>query len=719
MIRSAVFAFTLCAGAGLLFCVQPLCAKMLLPVLGGNPAVWNTCMVFFQGGLLAGYGFAHVGPRHLGMVGHGLLHLAGLVLAASLLPIAMETQAASPEMPVLWLLQSLTLGVGLPFFFVAATSPLLQKWFSRTSRDPYFLYAASNLGSFLGLLLYPLAIEPTWTLAEQSRLWTWGYVLLVSLSLVCFLSVLKRREADSPAATESPPGCHAPTAWTRLRWLGLALVPSSLMLSVTNYLTTDIAPIPLLWLAPLGVYLLTFTLVFARKPLLPHRLAVRWMPLTVVVLAFLYLSEATAPMLLILALHLAGFFWLALVCHGELARTRPSTEHITEFYLWLALGGVLGGILNALIAPLVFSSLVEYPVMLVAACLMRPSARQLRGDPTPPGTLGNWAWPIAVGAGSAFTVLLAPRIISPSTFPPGVAMAGVIFLGPLLAFYCLQERPLRFGLSLAAVLAASAFYPSVYGPSSYRVRGFFGVHRVTEKDGRRILVHGNTIHGVQILGSPEPRGYYEKDGPFGRLLRPLSGDRRLDRVGIIGLGAGAMAAYPTRGQHWTFFEIDPAVVQIASNPDLFTYLKDAANRGAQIDIKIGDGRTSLRNHREKFGMLVIDAFGSDSIPLHLLTREAVQLYLERLDERGLLVFHISNRYLDLEPVLANVAAEREAPLAVVAGEIPGKSAWLAMARVQEDFGKLPIPWGPARPDPRIGVWTDDFSNLVRVFRWQE
>lgn len=373
---SYLFACTLLLSSSLLFLLQPLCAKMVLPALGGTPAVWNTCMVFFQAGLLAGYGYAHFGPRLLGLKGHVVLHVAVLALAFLSLPVTVANVAPPSTWPLLWLLQTLVLVVGLPYFVVASCGPLLQRWYVRASpgRDPYFLYAASNLGSFAGLLLYPFLVEPLLTLREQAQGWMVGYALLVAASLVCALCAWGGH-ACVPGRQEGPP----PHTGTCVRWVLLAMVPSSLMLSVTSYLTTDIAAIPLLWVIPLGIYLVTFSLVFAHKQWLPHRAMLRWMPLVVVVLAIMILQEGTEPMLLVLGLHLLGLFWLAMVCHGELARTRPPADRLTEFYLWLAVGGVLGGLFNALLAPLLFNSLAEYPLMIAVACLLRPKRSEERG----------------------------------------------------------------------------------------------------------------------------------------------------------------------------------------------------------------------------------------------------------------------------------------------------------------------------------------------------
>ncbi len=529
------------------------------------------------------------------------------------------------------------------------------------------------------------------------------------------------------SSTQPLPGVStAPPTWPqRLHWLLLAVAPSSLMLSVTGYLTTDIAAIPLLWIIPLALYLLTFAIVFARRPLLSHPFLARWQPMAVLVLMLLLLREATEPLLLVLALHVLGFFWLALVCHGELARTRPATAHLTEFYLWLAIGGALGGVFNALIAPQMFTSYAEYPLMIAVAALLKPS---LNGFASTTGEeslrrakIVDCLAPLALALVTAGLIFISRWQGLDSTIN-----VAVVYATPLVLCYALQRRPIRFGLCVAAVFLASALDPGVHGPATYRARSFFGVHRVTMHDGMRRLVHGNTVHGQQFLQLEkrrEPLTYYHRTGPIGKLMAALRGDPRLERVGLVGLGAGSLAAYAKRGQHWTFFEIDPVVKHIAVDSGLFTFIPDARKRGADIDIVLGDARLTLEQSDAKFGLLVIDAFGSDAIPWHLLTREALELDRTRLQDNGILAFHISNRFLDLEPVLANQAEELHWQCEVsqdpTTGGIPGKhaSTWLFLAA----SGALPknLDTTPGRIDPNVRPWTDDYSNLLDVIRWRE
>lgn len=735
MLLPVLFALTLFVSAFLLFLVQPMVGKMLLPSLGGTPAVWNTCMVFFQAALLAGYAYAHAAPAWLGPRVHTPLHLALLAVALVFLPVAVRGASVPPADtdPTLWLLGRLLVGVGLPFFLIAASGPLLQRWFASTrhpsAADPYFLYAASNLGSLLALLAYPVVIEPAWPLAGQGELWTLGYCLLVVLTCLCALCVAAPAPG-SVAAANPDAGGAAPTLARRLRWALLAFVPSSLMLSVTTHLTTDIAPIPLLWVVPLAIYLLTFTLVFARRPLLPHRAMVGGMPIVVVILLLALLSEATEPVWLLIGAHLLGLFVIAMICHGELARDRPPAAHLTGFYLWLSLGGVLGGVCNALLAPVLFSGLVEYPLVLVLACLLVPGPRKRADAPRAARARAlDVALPVGLG-------LLTAGLIAVARFldlPPGPPRVGVMFALPVLVCYAFGDRPLRLGLGVGAVLLAALFAPSVHGRIIHQERSFFGVHRVAEDPaGRfRVLIHGSTVHGRQNLDPAtrcEPLAYYTPSSPAGMLFTDFAERRPRGKVAVIGLGCGTLAGYGRKGQQFTYYEIDPAVIRIAQ--EHFTFLRDSPLGPEGLrPIVPGDARLTLARAPDRaYDLLVIDAFSSDAIPLHLLTREALHLYLSKLAPDGMLLFHISNRYLRLEAVLGDLAGDLglacrvRTQMTVLSDErARGKapSQWLVMARRPEHLGAAGRnrQWEAVRPRPGRPVWTDDYTNLLDAFTW--
>src|SRR5579883_2188060 len=727
-----LFGLTLLLSSALLFLVQPMIGRMILPLLGGSPAVWNTCMVFFQALLLGGYLYAHLLPSWLGERRHALLHVAFLLLPLVCLPIALPRVSAPPDQssPVLWLLGLLLLSIGLPFFVVATSSPLLQRWFAglghASSSDPYYLYSASNLGSLAALLGYPLLVEPLLPLAAQGRLWMAGYIVFLLLAAgcaVCFWKSSAPVQIKNGSTAPHPPAA-LPISWKQsLRWLLLAFVPSSLMLSITTYLTTDIAAIPLLWVAPLALYLLTFVLAFARKEWIPYQLLARWMPVVVLVLVLVLLSEATEPLILLVLLHLLGLFWISLLCHTTLARERPPSEQLTEFYLWLSIGGMLGGMFNAFLAPLLFSTPAEYPLMLVLACLLRTAPAQ---------TFHLLDIVLPVGLGLLATALIFSGLLF--YVQPGPESVAWMFALPLVICYLFSQWPLRFGLGIGAILLAAVAYDGVYGRTLYRARSFFGIHRVTlDPTGSfRLLVHGDTVHGQQSVDpgrAREPLSYYYRTGPIGQVFKALHGDERLRRVGVVGLGTGALACYAESGQNWTFYEIDPAVVAIARDSGQFTYLTGGPIKPA---IVLGDARLKLARNRDRYGLLIIDAFNSDSIPTHLLTREALQIYRDHLSEDGILAFHISSRYFDLEGELANLAAHAEPPLVCLLqndlavdprekqlGKSP--SRWVVMAQGREALAKLikQRKWHEARGRPDRAVWTDDYCNLLGVLKWEE
>jgi hypothetical protein len=495
------------------------------------------------------------------------------------------------------------------------------------------------------------------------------------------------------------------------------------MLSVTTYLTTDIAAIPLFWIVPLALYLLTFILAFARRRLYPRRAVRNLAPIVVLLLALILLSEATEPVFILVPLHLAGFFVLALTCHDELAQARPAPSRLTEFYLALAVGGALGGVFNGLLAPLLFNGLVEYPAVLVAACLLR--YRRPSGG-TPP-SWRDLGWPALLGAGTAAALVAVRRL----GMPPGKLVVATV-LGPAYVLCAtFLDRPLRFALGVTALFLAGLAYEGVHGRTLYRERSFFGVHRVAIDPERRYrqLVHGSTVHGRQSIDPErlsEPLTYYHRTGPIGRVFGQFSGRFAKPHVGLVGLGAGSLAAYGEAGQELTFFEIDPVVARIAGDPEYFTFLHDCP---ARVHVRLGDARLSLGDEPDgRFGMLVIDAFSSDAIPLHLLTREALQLYLRKLAPDGVLAFHVSNRYLKLEDVLADLA--RDAGLHCYSrndlnlddderAEGKSPSQWVVLVRQPEHFGALRTRmWDRLPGREGVTVWTDQFSNLLTIFKWE-
>jgi hypothetical protein len=762
------FAVTLFTSAALLFWVQPMVAKMLLPLLGGSPAVWNTCMVFFQATLLAGYAYAHLLTTRVGARSQRLIHLALMLVALAALPVGLSAGAAPWNFnPFLWLLRALFSTVALPFFVVSSSAPLLQRWFSqarhRSSEDPYFLYAASNLGSITGLLAYPVLIEPGFRLQDQTRLWAALYLLLVLLFVGCALMTGKGPDtAAGPIPAAKPPShepsrgartalsarihpddladlsVRAPSPETasdridwgrRLRWMFCAFIPSSLMLGVTTYLTTDIASVPLLWIVPLAIYLLTFVLVFNRSRLTPMPWLARVLPVSAVVLVFVMLAKSDELAWLQIGVNLLFFFCAAMVWHGRLAGDRPSSRHLTEFYFFVSAGGVLGGLFNALIAPACFHTVVEYPLMIAVACLGWPIEKKRTSAPGGAGR--GLLWPSAVGVLTAGLAVTVPRLgLEPHL------RTMMVFGVPVLLCYLLsknREQPFSFALGLGAVLAGSQFYTATSGSTLHTERNFFGTLRVTLDPEGRIheLYHGTTVHGMQFTAperQSEPLAYYHRAGPCGQAMNGFNSRPGGTHVAIIGLGTGAMAAYAKPGQHWTFYEIDPAVLRLAREGRYFTYLALCTN--AVIDFKLGDARLRLHEASAKqFDLIVCDAFGSDAPPLHLLNREAMELYLSKLSDHGMLLFHISSRFLDFRPVLGNLAwhfqlkafvgSEEELSEAMLReGKLP--STWVALARQPADLDPLwnDPRWHALPPAPSMRLWTDDYSNILGIFQWQ-
>ena len=722
----ALYTVTIFLSAALLFFVQPMFARLVLPLLGGSPAVWNTAMVFYQATLLAGYAYAHASAAWLGARRAAALHLVVLLLPLAVLPIAIPAGWSPPTEtnPALWLLALMSVAVGLPLFVVSATSPLLQMWFAATrdrrAGDPFFLYAASNAGSLLALVAYPAWVEPLLRLGTQSRLWAWGYGALAVALGGCVVLLWKNSSPPAPAlvAKERSPSL---TTARRLRWVLLAFAPSSLLLGVTTFLSSEIAAVPLLWVIPLGLYLLTFVFAFASRQIFPRTLLVRALPIALVPLVLVLNLQATQPIAWLLLLHLVVLFLAALLCHARLAADRPGAAHVTEFYLWISVGGVLGGVFNALLAPLVFNSIAEYPLTLVLVAWLalqdETSARAKWSDAVGPLVLGVVTLALVLAVGT-------------SRWRTESAVAGLVFGAPALAAYFLSKRPLRFALGLAALLVAGLFYRGEKGRVLYAERSFFGVHRVTLDPSEKfhLLVHGMTLHGTQSLDrerSRDPLTYYHRTGPIGDVFGQFGRDP-FKQIGAVGLGAGSLASYAQPRQPWTYFEIDPVVLKLARDGRYFTFLRDSP---AEMRIVLGDARLSLaREPDAKFSLLVLDAYSSDAIPVHLVTREALALYVRKLAPGGVLAFHISNLHLDLEPVFANLA--RDAQLVCLTREDTalsqqelalGKapSVWLVMARRADDLDRLAANhlWRPARGDS-AAVWSDDFSSLLSVFRWR-
>ncbi len=944
-----LFAVTLFVSAFLLFLVQPMIGKMILPKLGGTPQVWNTCMVFFQAALLAGYAYTHTASTRLKLRLQLSVHAALLIVPLVLLILhAYFTYDAATgsnpfsikdwvppygSNPIPATLGLLAVVVGIPFFVVATSAPLLQKWFASTGhpsgRDPYFLYGASNLGSLLALLAYPVLVEPNFLLRSQAWLWTGGYLVLLVLVMVCavlvFLTAPKVRPAAAehdgprPEAAPAPPldtgpkgtafkkgaprhtgparreiGAEAPnlprfsddlTGWRRLRWVLLGAIPSSLMLGVTTHITTDLSPIPLFWLVPLTLYLLSFILVFSRWPVvwtgLPHTVMLFAQPIAIGLMILLDMWGTNFERLWEpITFNVLAFFLTAMVCHGELAKDRPSTRHLTEFYLWMSVGGVVGGIFNGLLAPLVFQRVWEFNLAVIAACLIRPTMRD-RGwtDDLLGEALGENTAPAAGPKGKGAPKKTTPAAATPSvTYFLDVALPLVVLgltlalvylymetplrqagqahrlrqegaltagftalaigIGIPLAISCFYlMRPIRFGLALASIILVTAIFSNRGSDKTYYDRSYYGIIRVQVDDTSfpgqvyTTLTHGHINHGKNFQrpakkdwNKPDldfsrlATTYYHRQGPAGLVMEQFNwgstpaspapvntyhADARLPAslVGLgawpglanlplqqlvdlwseppfatIGLGTGTMASYGRPFQHVHFYEIDNHIRRLSlpqrAGDEKFNYLLEAKARGCEVQVLMGDARLRMaqpyapfNEEKERLGqaqgggpdnfyhMMVVDAFSSDAIPVHLLTKEAFQMYFRKLTEKGILCVHTSNRYVELPKVVADVS--KELGYACLRGHdnAPGRgsgksideeshytSEWVMVAR-KADYLQFLYQMVPAdyleklheqlrrersrsAPEPYWStptaegrhIWTDDYSNLLAVLR---
>jgi trans-aconitate methyltransferase len=723
----AVFSFTLFLGAFLLFGIQPMFTKMVLPMLGGSPSVWNTAMVFFQGALLLGYAYAHGISRWLSIRSQIVIHVALLLVTVCALPIAVADGWTPPSdhMPIAWLIGLFSVSVGIPFLAVSTTAPLLQRWFSHTDHPlaatPYFLYSSSNLGSILALLSYPVLIEPLLSTRSQAAAWSIGYVLLGACIALCAAHLWRVRGAPESRDREYEVSSDK-IGWRRRgHWILLAFAPSSLLLGVTLYITTDLVVAPLLWVLPLVLYLLTFVVVFSRTPLLKHSWMVRVQPFVILPLA-VTLGMVPTAWVIFAPLHLLAFFVTAMVCHGELARHKPVSRHLTEFYLWMSVGGVLGGIFSAIVAPLMFHSVVEYPLAIALACGLRPVLSAARKYTR----IWDIVLPIAL-----LGLVLWPRLgggLSVDRYG-GVAIVGYAIV-IAVALYVFTERPIRFGLGVAAVLFGLSVTQSTETVLLAQERSFFGVNKVQLDPSHQfhVLYHGTTIHGAQYVDPSRHRElvtYFHKNAPIGQLFEKID-SANIHNVALTGLGAGAISCYKRPWQEWTIYEIDPVVVRLARDTEYFSYLSECA---PDARIVLGDARLSLHdapNHH--FDLIILDAYSSDTVPVHLATREALALYLDKLAPGGVIAVHISNRYLDLEHVFANLVSDAQAvgriqkPLASSETERRAflyAADWVVIARRDSDLAFLDgdYRWRKLAPAADTSVWTDDFSNIVQSMRW--
>ncbi|MBB5705255.1 fused MFS/spermidine synthase [Sphingopyxis panaciterrulae] len=735
--RRWLFVLTILVGSFLLFLVQPLVARMVLPRLGGAPMVWNSAMLVYQALLLGGYAYAHWLGR-FAIRRQAAIHLALLLVAALWLPIGIAQIAPpAPGQEVLWVPLLLTASIGPVFFAVAAQAPLMQRWFAADARagDPYILYAASNLGSFAGLISYPAIVEPSLPLAAQSWGWTAGYVLLVLL--VAASAAARWRDTALPTEAAGASDEPRPDRRRCLHWLLIAAVPSGLMLSTTTHLTTDIFAMPLLWVLPLGLYLLSFVIAFSTAERVTMIVTFMAPPVLLGVGGLSLLSSGGGSMLIALA-SLVMLFVVSTALHGYLYHLRPAPRYLTLFYLVLSAGGVLGGLFAALVAPLLFDWVYEHPLLILAAALLLPLPRLVPWDSA--FVLSPRRAQIVVAALVAVAAFATWRLAADWTGRfegAAIGWSAAIFT---IGLFVIGWR-WAFILVLALLMLGIGGWDTVKESfTDMRVRSYFGVYTVTDDPWRhqRRLAHGTTLHGLQRTDAGheyEPTTYY---GPQSGVGLALGAADRLAgpdaAIGIVGLGSGTLSCYRRPGQRWTIFEIDPAMVRIARDPAKFTFLAHCA---PGVPIVLGDARLELAKQPPgRFDILVIDAFSSDAIPLHLLTREAVGIYARVLKPDGILLIHISNRFFDLEPVLAAEAKARGWSAAIRMDPGPPRedgnltgSNWVALTATPQRLTELTggiRPRGQAQDngawvplEERLGFerWTDDYASTLPVLLW--
>lgn len=735
--RRWLFVLTILVGSFLLFLVQPMVARMVLPKLGGAPAVWNSAMLVYQALLLGGYAYAHWLGR-FPVRRQATIHLALFLVAALWLPIGIAQIAApGPGQEALWVPLLLLASIGPVFFVVSAQAPLMQRWFAADTRagDPYYLYAASNLGSFAGLISYPALVEPTLPLAAQSWGWTAGYALLVLL-VAGAAAARWHGGAEAHAAAADEP---RPTLRRQFHWLLIAAVPSGLMLSTTTHLTTDIVAMPLLWVLPLGLYLLSFVIAFSTMER-PTQIITLIAPVVLLAVGGLGLLSSGGGSMMVALASLAMLFVVATALHGYLYHLRPAPHHLTLFYLIMSAGGVLGGLFAALFAPLIFDWVYEHPLLILAAAMLLPLPALFPWD--------KW---LGLRAKTARAVALVFVVIAAfgawqmvgdwtgrldsATTSWGIA---IFVIGMLVIGWRWAYVPV-LALLMIGVGGWDTIQESFTGA---RVRSYFGVYTVTDypASNQRRLAHGTTLHGLQRTDAAhrrDPTTYYGHQSGVGLTLDKadaLAGPNA--SIGIVGLGAGTLACYRRPGQHWTIFEIDPVMVDIARDPSKFTFLSDCAG---DTPIVIGDARLQLANQPAgRFDIIVIDAFSSDAIPLHLLTREAIGIYARALKPDGILLVHISNRFFGLEPVLAEEATARgwtsairmdPGPVGDEYGDLTG-SNWVALTATPQRMAQLTGGirprtyasddgvWVPLKARANFERWTDDYASTLPVLIWK-
>jgi hypothetical protein len=670
----ALYACTIFISAFLLFQIQPMITKIILPSFGGSAAVWITAMLFFQVMLLGGYLYAHWFVRSSRPKLQTGLHVILLLGSLALLPVwpDLAWKPNGSQQPMLRVLCLLSLSVGLPYFLLSTTSPLIQAWYSEKHRKglPYRLFALSNLASLLGLVAYPFLIEPNVTLREQSFWWSSGYALYAALCAALAIGAKKGRSEQPATAASGPDDLNAPMpVRQQLLCLVLACSASTIMLAVTNHLTQNVAAIPFLWVLPLGIYLLSFVLTFDLESLYHHKIFLWLTALALAGMSLALLSwTAREDIRIVIALFCVGLLICCIFCHGEIVKRKPGPRYLTSFYLTLSAGGALGGLLIGVIAPLALP--------------------------------GSFELPIALGGCAVLTFLT------------GYGTSG------------------RFTKAVCAAAAVVAIYSNARYVASYlssvqlMSRNFYGSLRVMacdqgRRDESRILFHGAIVHGKQFtepVRRHQAQLYYRSQSGVGRALQALR-DRRPSRlkVGVIGLGTGSLAAYAREGDLFRFYEINPLVEEVARKE--FSYLAEC--RG-NLDVVIGDGRLAMEGERpQRYDLLVVDAFSGDAIPVHLLSLQALRFFFEHVEPEGFLALHITNTHLDLEPVVDGISKALGKHAVVISDRGSDGREISRWALISAGPIKAPVVANVAaqlRSRPELAVWTDDYNNLFQILK---
>lgn len=730
-----VFAFASFLSAFLLFMVQPMVSKSLLPAFGGSYLVWGACMVFFQAVLAVGYLYAHAVQRLVGVARYSRIHVLLVIVAITQAPFDMAAlgAAAPGTMPALSVFRLLLGVVALPAFVLSTTSLVMQRWFAESDapgrENPYVLYAASNLGSMLGLLAYPVAIEPLLDLRWQGLAWWAGYIVLAMAHIVC-----RPRKWTAPAAPveDSRQGTGR---LRRVSWFLLGMAGCMILLAVTNVVTIDVASVPFLWVVPLAIYLAAFVLVFKRNPWFPAwiRTAMGWAVLVGVLLHLMAQLRLAVPVPLAIVLHMAILFVACMNAAGELAAVRPvATAQLTEYYVLMSFGGLIGSTVVSWLLPVVSDWLVEYPLALattVAAVGVAHACRSVQRPAPREGKLTATAIATVCLLVVAFSLIAAPWImgvIGGSAAQPAVLL---VFCGTPVAItvMAVARRPALLAVVLVAVTICMTWTEQVAVGAQRvtRLRNFYGIYKVYDHAGQRVLQHGTTQHGRQYLDSARagvPLAYFHPTTPAARVLAEC----QFKRVGMIGLGTGALVTYGKPGSEFVVFELDPDNIPIAEKQ--FSYLHIARTNGVMTEIITGDARLSVKDLPDGiFDAFIVDAFSSGSIPVHLITREAFAEYLRVLKPNGILLLHISNRSLDLHPVVYSVATSMgvnamEQTNAGAAAPDADDTFWMAVARDDATVRFLSPGLGwKVREPPRAGwprPWTDQYANIIGAVIWR-